>query len=176
LSRQDAGQAAITLAVVIVCVVLSSFLLLKTMNAARSINKKAAIVRDTAGGINTATDSIRELKKTNGLATSIRDTAKELGAEKEDGRVPQIVKLAKSIDGLASSINGSAGRINGTAKSINGQAAAIVGTAKLIAGDVRQINVNVDGTIGLANGIKSDTGAIVLEARSIHKDLSKLGR
>jgi len=174
LARPESGQAAVTLAVVVVAVALSSYLLLRTMNAAVSINKKAETIKNTAGGINTATDSIVQLQKTNKTAKSILTTAKALGEGSDDGRVGKIVGLAKSIDSLATSINSSAGTINTTAKNINGQAVAILGTAKLIAGDVRQINANIDTTLGLANGIKSDTGAIVGYARQINRDLASV--
>ena len=174
LTRPESGQAAVTLAVVIVAVALSSYLLLRTMNAAVSINKKAETIKNTAGGINVATDSIVQLTKTNKIAKSILGTAQALGEGKDDGRVGKIVGLAKSIDSLATSINSSAGTINTTAKNINGQAVAILGTAKLIAGDVRQINANIDTTLGLAGGIKSDTGAIVGYARSINSDLASV--
>lgn len=174
LTRPEGGQAAVTLAVVVVAVAVSSYLLFRTMSAAVSINKKAETIRNTAGGINTATASIEQLKQTNATAKSILGTARELGEGRPDGRVGQIVSLAKSIDSLATSINSTAGTINNTAKNINGQAVAILGTARLIAGDVRQINANVDGTLALANGIKADTGAIVGEARSIRTDLARL--
>ncbi|MGH2809501.1 MAG: hypothetical protein ACRDIA_01325, partial [Actinomycetota bacterium] len=61
LARADSGQAAVTLAVVVVAVLVSAFLLFRTLSNAVAINKKAGTIRETAGGINTATDSIREL-------------------------------------------------------------------------------------------------------------------
>jgi len=174
LARPDGGQAAVTLFVVVIAVAVSSYLLYRTMSAAVSINKKAETIRNTAGGINTATASIEQLEQTNATAKSILGTAKELGEGRPDGRVGQIVTLAKSIDSLATSINSTAGTINNTARNINGQAVAILGTARLIAGDVRQINANIDGTLGLANGIKADTGTIVGQARSIRADLARV--
>lgn len=171
-ARPDGGQAAVTLAVVVIAVALSSYLLFRTMSAAVSINKKAETIRNEAGGINTATASIEQLQETNKTAKSILGTAKELGEGRPDGRVGQIVTLAKSIDSLATSINGTAGTINTTARNINGQAVAILGTARLIAADVRTINATIDTTLGIANGIKADTGTIVTQARSIRQDLA----
>lgn len=174
LSRPESGQAAVTLAIVVVAVIVSAYLLLRTTQAAISINKKAEKISGTSGGINTATDSVLELEKTNKTAKSILETAEALGKGEAEGRVGQIVTLAKSIDGLAISINGTAGTINGTARNINTEAVDILTTAKEINADVRQINANIDGTIGLANAIKADTGAIVGQAREIHKQVAKL--
>ncbi|MCA1683887.1 MAG: hypothetical protein LC708_01975, partial [Actinobacteria bacterium] len=96
---------------------------------------------------------------------SILDTAKPL-----QGKLDSIVGLAKDIDGLASSINGSATDINGTAKGINGTASTILNTARSINAGVAQINKNLDTTIAIAAGIKSDTGGILGQANDANHE------
>ena len=97
---------------------------------------------------------------------SILETAKPL-----EGKLDEIVRLAKSVDGLATSINASAGSINGTARGINGTAGTILNTARSINDGVAQINVNLDDTLRLANMIKTDTGNILTNARAADRNL-----
>ncbi|MCA1683565.1 MAG: hypothetical protein LC708_00295, partial [Actinobacteria bacterium] len=80
------------------------------------------------------------------------------------GKLDTVVGLAHDIDGLAGSIDGTAKAINGTAKSINGTASTILGTARSINAGVAQINTNIDTTLAIAAGIKSDTGGILNQA------------
>jgi putative membrane protein len=158
------------LIVVLIVVVIAVVLLQRTASTAESINKKAATISKTGRGINDNTDSILQLTKTNQLGTSILNSAKPL-----QGQLGQVVDLANSINGLATSINSSAGSIDGTAKTINNSAGAINSTASginstassilsvanSIKSGVAMINQNLDATIGVAQQIKGDTGAIV---------------
>lgn len=169
LTGVETGQAAVTLVVVVVAVAVSAYLLLRTMNAAVNISKKAEIIKNTGRGIDAATDSILQLNKTNETAGSILNTAKPL-----EGQVDQIVQLAQSIDGLAASINGTAGTVNSTARGINATATDILGTARSINNGVATINQRVADTRGLANDIKAQTGVIVGYADQIHHDLASI--
>lgn len=155
----ERGQATFSLIIVLVVVAIAALLLQRTASTAESINSKAANIAKTGGGINTSTAAVLKLDRTNELAGSILTTAKPL-----QGKLDDIVRLARSIDGLATSINGTAGAINNTAKGINGQASRILGTAQSIERGVAQINRNVDGTLALASQIKGDTGTIVGQA------------
>ncbi len=171
--RDETGQAAsngLLLIVVLLVVVIAVVLLQRTASTAESINKKASTIAKTGRGINDNTDSILQLTKTNQLGTSILNSAKPLSDQ-----LNQVVGLANSVNGLATSINGSAGTIDGTAKTINNSAGAINGTAgginsaassiltvaNQIKAGVTMINHNLDATLGVAQQIKSDTGAIV---------------
>jgi uncharacterized protein YoxC len=171
--REETGQStssALLLIVVLVVVVIAVVLLQRTASTAEAINKKAQTISRTGRGINDNTDSILQLTKTNQLGSSILGSAKPL-----QGQLSQVVDLANSINGLAGSINGSAGAIDGTAKTINNSAGAINSTAtginstassilsvaNSIKAGVAQINTNLDATIGVAQQIKGDTGAIV---------------
>ena len=183
----DAGAAILGLVVTVLVVLVAAGLLQLTASTASSINDKAKDIALTGRGINESTDSIIQLNRTNELATSILNSAVPL-----QGKLSTIVNEANTINGSAASINGSAGsingsavsingtakgiggsatsiggaasRINGTAGGINGEAARILDVARSIDRGVAQININLDGTIPIANAIKSDTGGIVGQA------------
>jgi methyl-accepting chemotaxis protein len=209
-TRVGAGQAGIatvsnlvTIAIVAVSLVTLVTLLQRTTSTASSIDAKAKRIAKTGQGINTATDSVIQLNRTNETAASILATAEPL-----QGQLDQIVKVARSIDGHAGSIlgtaktingtgakvngtagtinktakdinttagaihatalaiDGTAGKINGTAKDINSQAAAILDVAKRINNDVAAINQSIDTTLGIVQGVKSDTGNILVQAQT----------
>ncbi len=155
----ERGQATFSLLIVIVVVAIAVVLLQRTAWHAEAINKKAGTIAETGGGINTATAAVLKLGRTNDLAGSILETAKPL-----EGQLNEVIRLARSIDGLATSINGTAGTINQTARGINGTASTILGTARSINDGVAQINTNLDTTLALASEIKRDTGNILGQA------------
>jgi methyl-accepting chemotaxis protein len=209
-TRVGAGQAGIaavsnlvTIAIVAVSLVTLVTLLQRTTETANSIDAKAKRIAKTGQGINTATDSVIQLNRTNETAASILATAQPL-----QGQLDQIIKVAQSIDGHAGSILGTAkdingtgakvngtagtinktakdinstagaihatalaidataGKINGTAKDINSQAAAILDVAKRINNDVAAINQSIDTTLGIVEGVKGDTGNILVQAQT----------
>jgi methyl-accepting chemotaxis protein len=209
-TRVGAGQAGnaavsnlVTIAIVAVSLVTLVTLLQRTTETANSIDAKAKRIARTGQGINTATDSVIQLNRTNETAASILTTADPL-----QGKLDQIVKVAQSIDGRAGSIlgtaktingtgatvngtaatinktakdinttagaihttalaiDGTAAKINGTAKDINSQAAAILDVAKRINNDVAAINQSIDTTLGIVEGVKSDTGNILVQAQT----------
>ncbi len=162
----ERGQATFSLLIVVAVVAVAVILLQRTAWHAEHINDKAGVIATTGGGINTATQAVLKLGRTNELAGSILETAKPL-----EGKLDEIVRLAKSVDGLATSINNSAGTINGTARGINGTAGTILGTARSINDGVAQINTNLDDTLRLANAIKGDTGNILTGARRADRSL-----
>ena len=163
----ERGQATFSLLIVVAVVAVAVILLQRTAWHAERINDKAGVIAQTGGGINTATQAVLKLGRTNELAGSILETAQPL-----QGKLDEIVRLAQSIDGLATTINGSAGSINGTARGINGTASTILNTARSINDGVAQINVNLDQTLRLANQIKEDTGNILVGARRADSDLA----
>ncbi len=163
----ERGQATFSLLIVVAVVAVAVILLQRTAWHAERINDKAGVIAQTGGGINTATQAVLKLGRTNELAGSILETAKPL-----QGQLDEIVRLAQSIDGLATSINGSATTINGTARGINGTAGTILNTARSINDGVAQINVNLDQTLRLANQIKEDTGNILTGARAADRNLA----
>jgi methyl-accepting chemotaxis protein len=162
----ERGQATFSLLIVVAVVAVAVILLQRTAWHAERINDKAGVIAQTGGGINTATQAVLKLGTTNQLAGSILTSAQPL-----EGKLDEIVRLAKSIDGLATSIDGSAGTINGTARGINTAAGTILGTARSINDGVAQINANLDSTLALADAIKADTGNILTGARAADREL-----
>lgn len=175
----------VVLGVVVLAVGTAAVLLGRTLTAAQRINEKADNIAKTGSGINIATDAVVQLNRTNETASSILTTAKPL-----EGKLAKIVDLAASIDKLGASINSTAGEINNTAgainntagainstaKGINSQAAAILDVGRRIDDDVRQINTNLEPTLALARGIKSDTGNILTQAKAAHRNAACIDR
>ena len=163
-TRGEWGQASFSVVAAIITVVLAGILVNRVAWTAEAINKKAANIAKTATPINSATDAVLNLDTTNQLAGSILATAQPL-----EGKLAEIVRLARSVDQLAISINSSAATVDGTAKNINGNAAGILDTARSIDRGVKQINANLDTTIGIAGPVKADTGNILTQAELAHR-------
>jgi len=184
-TRVGAGQAGIaavsnlvTIAIVAVSLVTLVTLLQRTTNTASSIDAKAKRIARTGQGINTATDSVIQLNRTNETAASILATAEPL-----QGKLDQIVKVAQSIDGRAGSILGTAKTINGTGATVNGTAGTINKTAKDIngtAGAIHATALAIDGTAGKINGtakdINSQAAAILDVATRINNDVAAINQ
>lgn len=163
-ARSEGGQASFSVVATLVAVVLAGVLVNRVAWTAESINKKAENIQKTATPINAATDAVLNLDTTNQLAGSILETAKPL-----QGKLAEIVRLAKSVDALAISINGSASTVDGTAKSINGDATGILGTARSIDRGVKQIITNLNQTLGIVESVKGDAGNILGQAQLAHR-------
>jgi methyl-accepting chemotaxis protein len=163
-TRSERGQASFSVVAALVTVLLAGVLVNRVAWTAESINKKALNISRTATPINEATDAALDLDRTNELAASILATAQPL-----DGKLAEIVRLARSVDALAKSINASATEVDGTAKSINADAGNILGTARSIDRGVMQINANLDRTIELAGQVKGDSGNILTQAEVAHR-------
>jgi methyl-accepting chemotaxis protein len=163
---RERGQATFSLLIVVAVIATAVILLQRTAWHAEHINDKAGVIATSGAGINTSTQAVLKLGRTNELAGSILESAKPLEA-----KLDEIVRLARAVDGLATSINASAGAINGTARGINGTAGTILATARSINDGVAQINANLDATLGLADAIKADTGNILAGARSADRSL-----
>jgi hypothetical protein len=165
-AERERGQATFSLLIVVAVIATAVVLLQRTAWHAEHINDKAGVIATSGAGINTSTQAVLKLGRTNELAGSILESAKPL-----EGKLDEIVRLARSVDGLATSINASAGTINGTARGINGTASTILATARSINDGVAQINANLDTTLGLADAIKTDTGNILAGARAADRSL-----
>jgi methyl-accepting chemotaxis protein len=184
-NRVGAGQAGaavvanlMTVAIVLVAFSTVVILLQRTTSTANSIDHKAKRIARTGQGINTATDSVIQLNRTNETAASILTTAQPL-----QGKLDQIVHLAQSIDGHAGSILGTAKTINGTGATVNGTAGTINKTAKTInatAGDIHATALAIDGTAGKINGTAKDingqAAAILDVAKRINGDVAAINQ
>ena len=163
-TRSERGQASFSVVLALITVVLAGVLVNRVAWTAEAINKKAGHIAETATPINKATDAVLNLDKTNELAGSILTTAEPL-----QGKLAEIVRLAKSVDGLAKSINGSATTVDGTAKSINANATRIVGTAQSIDRGVKQIITNLNRSLEITGAIDSDATNILSQAELAHR-------
>jgi len=184
-NRVGAGQvgAAVVANLVTVVIVIVAFgtvvvLLQRTTSTANAIDHKAKNIARTGQGINTATDSVIQLNRTNETAASILTTAQPL-----QGKLDQIVGLAQSIDGHAGSILGTAKTINGTGATVNGTAGTINKTAKTIngtAGDIHATALAIDATAGKINGtakdINAQAAAILDVAKRIDADVTAINQ
>ena len=176
---------AVVLVVVLAATGVTALLLARTMRATDRINLKAKNIARTGQGINTATDSVIQLNRTNETASSILTSAKPL-----EGKLAQVITLAQSVDGLAKSINGTAGTINstggtingtasainGSAVKINGTAKAIGGTAKAISGSAGSINTSAATINATAKDINAQAAAILDVAKRINDDVAQINR
>jgi len=187
--RGERGAAALSntvvISVVIVAGLVSVMLLARTTRAANRINAKAERIARTGQGINTATDSVVQLNRTNETASSILASAKPL-----EGQLTEVVNLAQGIDGLAASINGTAGTINSTGSTINSTAGAVNGsagkinataktinkTASAVAGSAGSINSSAVKINGTAKDINVQVAAILDVAKRINEDVAHINR
>ncbi len=174
--------SVVILVVVVLAVGVAAALLAKTLTTAQSINKKAAVIATTGMGIDTATDSVIQLNRTNETAGSILTSAQPL-----QGSLTTIVDFAGQINSLAASINDSAGSINGTAGEINSTAGAVNNSARSINAsvvsineDAGNINRSVVSITRTAAGINGEAAEILdvaqridLDARSINLNLDE---
>jgi methyl-accepting chemotaxis protein len=184
-TRVRAGQAGnavvsnlVTIAIVAVSLLTLVTLLQRTTSTADSIDAKAKRISRTGQGINTATDSVIQLNRTNETAASILATAEPL-----QGKLDEIVRVAQSIDGRAGSILGTAKDINGTGAKVNGTAGTINKTAKDIngtAGAIHATALAIDGTAGRINGtakdINAQAAAILDVAKRINSDVGAINQ
>ncbi len=164
--------ASLIVLVVFVAVVgFAAVLLARTVQEAQSINAKAQNIATTGRGINTATDSVIQLTRTNKLARSILKSAKPL-----DTQLGGIVVTAQGIDGLAGSINSTAGSINGNAGSINNSANRINDSAGGINSAAGSINSTAGSINTSASRINGSAGSVNTSAGRINGSVGSINR
>lgn len=155
--------STIVLVVVVVVVAIAAALLARTVRAAQKINTKAQNIAENGTGINTSTDSVIQLRRTNNLARSILRSADPL-----EGQLSGIVGAAQTINGLAGSINSTAQTVNTTAGAINTTAGAINTSAERINAAAGEINTSANSINSSAGAINSSAGSISTTARAIN--------
>ncbi len=147
--------SVITLVIVVAVVGIAAVLLARTVQEAQQINSKAQNIATNGRGINSSTDAVIQLRRTNKLARSILGSAVPL-----DTQLGGIVGTAQGIDGLAGSINTSAGSINTTARNINTSATSI--------------NSSADGINSAAGSINTSAGSIGTSAGRVNASASRI--
>jgi methyl-accepting chemotaxis protein len=128
--------------------------------SAKSINQDVLQIGDSVKGIDGNARSI------NGNVGEINKTVKDING------------TAKTISGTVNQIDGNVGSIGGAVRSINATLAAVLETAGSIRGDhaapssgygsgIAGINRRAEAVIVLVQGIKADTGNILVSVRKI---------
>jgi hypothetical protein len=159
----------VVLAVVLAATFVTGTLLGRTMLATDRINLKAKTIARTGEGINSATDSVVQLSRTNETALSILASTQPLA-----GDLSAMVEQAKALDSLSGSLDASTGAINGTvarllvsANGMSATAADINATTKKIAAS----SAEVDAT---TKKVGDTTGALNATAKGINASLAGL--
>lgn len=179
--------AVVVLVVVLSVVGVTTWQLIRTVDAASDIDAKAELIARNGRGINIATDAVVQLQRTNRIAHGILDATRPL-----DDELQAIVARSRSINMTAGAINGTAARINGTAGEIDSTSGAIrqtsgaigttaqnitgrVGKIDTVAGEINATAGAIDetaGTIeGAADGINSEAAQILDVARRLDNDV-----
>ena len=121
-----------------------------------------------------------------GSVNSINSRAKGINSDvlAINGSVRAINTTAKSINGLVRSIDGNVAGIGASVGGIDGYLKSVLGTVQSIRGEhevadgfgegLAGINRRVDTARGLVEGIKTDTGNILVLVRSIDKSAKEI--
>lgn len=195
-TRSQRGEVLVS-QVVLLLVVLAlagaaAVLLIRTWVEAHDIISISERIGQNSRGINIATDSVGQLRRTNRLAARILRSVGPL-----DQDLVAVVRLARDVDGLAAAIDGTAGAVNGRveaiggtvrridriaaavdrlAQGINGGAGTILTVARLVDGDAASISGGLGRTVSIAAATKADTGDILRQAQAIHQTASCIDR
>ena len=144
----------------------------QVVQAATSIDTNAASINSTAGSINQTVHAI------DGNARGINSDVLSI-----NGTVKQINGTAKAINGTVKQIDGNVNGIAGSVNGINGSLSRTLDVAKLIRGDrgvsgfgegLAGINRRLDTAIAVVQGIKSDTGNVLLIVGNIQKSAKSI--
>ncbi len=157
------ATSLIVLLVVLSAVGIAAWQLARTVSAAQSINGEASSIARSGRGINLATDSVVQLRRTNALAESILRSASPLRRQ-----LGAVVGEARGINDVAGAINGNAGRIEVSAGQIQSSAGQINTSAGTINGSAGSIDSTAKGVLTTAGAINKSAGAIGSTAGTIN--------
>ena len=167
------GNSSLLQAVVLIIVLgalgVTALLLARTMRATDRINLKAKNIAKTGQGINSATDSVVQLGRTNQTASSILESTKPLA-----GDLAAMLDQAKALDSLSGSLDTSTGAINATVAQLLGTANGMTATASDINATTKKIaaaSADVDGT---TKKVADTTNALNATAKGINASLAGL--
>ena len=183
------GNSSLLQAVVLIIVLgalgVTALLLARTMRATDRINLKAKNIAKTGQGINSATDSVVQLGRTNQTASSILESTKPLAGDRA-----AMLDQAKALDSLSGSLDASTGAINATVAQLLGTANGMTATASDINATTKKIaaaSADVDGTTkkvadttnalnGTAKGINASLAGLLDTARKIDNDVKLINQ
>ena len=159
----------VVLLAVIGATALTGLLLARTMRATDGINLKAKNIARTGQGINSATDSVIQLSRTNELAASILGSTQPLA-----GDLAAMVEQAKALDGLSGSLDASTGAINGTVAQLLATANGMSATAGDINASTKKIAASSAEVDGTTKEVAATTGTLNTTAKGINAHLADL--
>lgn len=169
MSRFSATSLVVLLAV-LAAVGIAAWQLARTVGAAQSINGEAASIARSGRGINLATDSVVQLRRTNAIAESILRSASPLRRQ-----LGAVVGEAQGINDVAGAINGNAGRIEVSAGQIQSSAGQINTSAGTINGSAGSIDTTAKRVLSTAGAINTSAGAIDTTAGAINTTAGNIG-
>jgi hypothetical protein len=150
----------IAVALVVVLSATSVGLLWRTASNANSIQHRTHHIAASARGVNTYTDAVLQLDKTNAAATSIL-----LSVLPTNEALDQIQARAKEINALLASIRNSSGSLDTSSGDISRATASI-------SDQLRALGVSGDQLRTSAQGINTDAARILAELTAIAKGVS----
>ncbi len=152
----------VVLLAVIGATTLSGLLLARTMRATDRINAKTKTIARTGQGINSATDSVIQLSRTNELAGSILGSTQPLA-----GDLAAMVDQAKALDTNTAANNPTGAQLLATANGMSATAGDINASTKKIAATSAEV-------AGTTNDVSKSTGVLNATAKGIHVHLAEL--
>jgi methyl-accepting chemotaxis protein len=159
----------VVLVVVLGATLLTATLLARTMRATDRINAKAKTIAMTGQGINSATDSVVQLSRTNEFAASILASTRSL-----TGDLAAMVEEAKALDTLSGSLDASTGAINRTVAQLLGTANGMSATAGEINATTKKIAASSAEVDGTTKQVADTTRALNTTAKGINASLAGL--
>jgi methyl-accepting chemotaxis protein len=159
----------VVLLAVIGATTLTGVLLARTMRATDRINAKTKTIARTGQGINTATDSVIQLSRTNELAGSILASTQPLA-----GDLAAMVDQAKALDSLSGSLDTNTAAINATVAKLLATANRMSATAGDINASTKKIAATSAEVAGTTNEVSKSTGVLNATAKGIHAHLAEL--
>jgi uncharacterized protein YoxC len=170
--EQKGGQHLLNVVVLLAVIgatTLTGVLLARTMRAADRINMKVKNIARTGQGINTATDSIIQLSRTNELTGSILGSTQPLA-----GDLAAMVEQARALDTLSASLDANTGAINGTVAQLLATANGMSATAGDINASTKKIATTAAEVAGTTHDVSKTTGTLNATAKGIHAHLAEL--
>lgn len=159
----------VVLLAVIGATTLSGLLLARTMRATDRINAKTKTIARTGQGINSATDSVIQLSRTNELTGSILGSTQPLA-----GDLAAMVDQAKALDALSGSLDTNTAAINTTVAQLLATANGMSATAGDINASTKKIAATSAEVAGTTNDVSKSTGVLNATAKGIHVHLAEL--
>lgn len=160
---------AVVLVTVLAATGLTGLLLARTMRATDRINAKAKVIAKTGQGINSATDSVVQLGRTNEFASSILASTQPLA-----GDLATMVEHARALDTLSGSLDASTGAINATVARLLTSATGMSLTAADINASTKKIAASSAEVDATTKAVAGTTGALNTTAKGINASLAGL--